>query len=268
MIRVYAYSLQLTQRMATKMGVLMLISLALWVAGCSQVPSGPNASPADVRNLSTGPGVCSPSYIRVGGECCLDGNNNSVCDSVERPREATATPTPESALTTVPIPNALLRLTNPSADGFCLEHVWGDSVRLSELAFYIDGARVHPVAPENLTSGGIATISLVGGGLKQGSQVTLAHRPSQKNLSTFLVEQSLMAGTACVKMKNTEPSASASSPSPTIVETHRVCKELDSKCIGNAVHICRDGQWVLLESCRSGPLSPFGFCNPNSKTCQ
>lgn len=166
-------------------------------------------SQGDIQNVSKGLVVCNPPYIRVGVECCLDRNNNSICDRDETgTTSATPTASPEPAR----LPTASLRLTSPSADGFCLEHQGGDVVRLSDVEFYVDGNRVYPSAPVNLTPGGIATVTGSGMGLKQGSRVSLVHASSKQTLATFTVAAlSPIAGVCIRGAADTQPASPAPS---------------------------------------------------------
>ena len=64
--------------------LLMIMVLILLGMGCTQT-------------TSTAPIVCNAPYILVGTDCCLDNNNNSICDSHEDVNEAWADVTEDVA---------------------------------------------------------------------------------------------------------------------------------------------------------------------------
>ena len=54
----------------------------LFIAGCSGIDLS-KVSDEDLERLSEKAVVCNSPYIRVGVQCCLDKNENNVCDSDE-----------------------------------------------------------------------------------------------------------------------------------------------------------------------------------------
>lgn len=67
----------------------VFLAMVLLVSACTQ-----NVSQADIQNASKGLIICNPPYIRVGAECCLDRDNNSICDRDESPLTPAPSPTP------------------------------------------------------------------------------------------------------------------------------------------------------------------------------
>jgi hypothetical protein len=62
--------------------LILLFFLMLFVVGC-ELNVG-NISDDDIKRISENAVVCNEPYIRVGLECCLDINNNNICDSDEK----------------------------------------------------------------------------------------------------------------------------------------------------------------------------------------
>ena len=63
--------------------LLVLIAFMILFTGCENVNLENNASQENLQNGSNTSVVCNQPYIRVGDSCCLDKNNNSVCDDDE-----------------------------------------------------------------------------------------------------------------------------------------------------------------------------------------
>ncbi|MCX8195436.1 MAG: hypothetical protein N3G22_05035, partial [Candidatus Micrarchaeota archaeon] len=51
----------------------LFLALFVFFTGCAQQPPAPPTPSI----------VCNPPYIQVGKDCCLDHNNNSICDKDE-----------------------------------------------------------------------------------------------------------------------------------------------------------------------------------------
>lgn len=66
-----------------KLIIIILLFMAIFIAGCSQADLGKinlsSVSKEDINKVI----VCNPPYIRYAAECCLDKNNNSICDRDE-----------------------------------------------------------------------------------------------------------------------------------------------------------------------------------------
>lgn len=60
----------------------MLILILLLLSGCSEVDVS-NLSDEDLERISDKAVVCNEPYIRVGVECCLDEDQNNICDRDE-----------------------------------------------------------------------------------------------------------------------------------------------------------------------------------------
>ena len=63
--------------------LLVLLTAIVFVSGC--VSSTDTQSNSNNKNLqNTSQVICNKPYILVGASCCLDMNNNSICDSDEK----------------------------------------------------------------------------------------------------------------------------------------------------------------------------------------
>ncbi len=86
-----------------KYQILILLCLALILSACSSVDLS-KLSDADLARISNASVVCNPPYMRLGLTCCLDRNNNSICDSDEATGSAQPAANPavdiQAALTT------------------------------------------------------------------------------------------------------------------------------------------------------------------------
>ena len=68
--------------------VFTLLILAVALAACT--PDVSQSSPQPVPEVVEDPIVCEPPYMRHADGCCLDRDNNSVCDVDERPTDSFA----------------------------------------------------------------------------------------------------------------------------------------------------------------------------------
>ena len=57
-------------------GTIILLTI---IAGCKNLTLG-DLSDEDLERISEKAVVCDKPYIRVGIDCCLDKNDNSICD--------------------------------------------------------------------------------------------------------------------------------------------------------------------------------------------
>lgn len=67
----------------TKMWKLLGLMLCLVLLACSNIDLK-NATPEDIEKIAAAVVICDDSYMRVGFECCLDANNDTICDNDER----------------------------------------------------------------------------------------------------------------------------------------------------------------------------------------
>ena len=131
--------------------VLIFLFLFILVA-CDKVDVS-KLSDADMKRIANNLIVCSPPYIRHGSDCCLDKNNNSICDSDETTAPA-GTPT-TAAAATQPAPSQPITITE-YADYQCpfsgrveatvkeLKHQYGNKITLEYKNYPLD--RIHPDA--------------------------------------------------------------------------------------------------------------------------
>lgn len=62
--------------------ILMLFSILFFISGCSNVDLS-KVSDEDLERISDKAVVCNEPYIRLGTSCCLDENQNNICDEDE-----------------------------------------------------------------------------------------------------------------------------------------------------------------------------------------
>lgn len=60
----------------------LMVSILIILSGCSNVNLA-EVSDEDLERISDKAVVCNEPYIRFGTSCCLDNNNNSICDEDE-----------------------------------------------------------------------------------------------------------------------------------------------------------------------------------------
>jgi hypothetical protein len=86
------------------MGIILL-SVCLFLSGCSGFNVN-SLSDRDLQRISDKAVVCNAPYIRFGASCCIDQNNNSICD------------TDESATSTTPVEG--VKCINECSEDLCL----------------------------------------------------------------------------------------------------------------------------------------------------
>lgn len=83
----------------------IIILAVFFITACSGIDVN-QLSDDDLARLSEKAIVCDKPYMRFGMSCCLDQNNNGICDSDEKSEveleESTTTTTPPSTPTTLP----------------------------------------------------------------------------------------------------------------------------------------------------------------------
>ena len=67
---------------ATTLMILLLVITMMLVSACDSVDVS-RVSDKDIQRIANNVIVCNAPYIRFGSSCCLDQNNNSVCDKDE-----------------------------------------------------------------------------------------------------------------------------------------------------------------------------------------
>jgi len=73
-----------------KLIFILLVSLTMLVSGCINAGDiAKQVDKEDIDNISSALITCEKPYIRHGAECCLDKNNNKICDSDENKTEPT-----------------------------------------------------------------------------------------------------------------------------------------------------------------------------------
>jgi len=65
-----------------KITIMLIAFLSLFLVGCENLDLK-QVSDADLERISEKAIICNDPYMRVGVECCLDGNNNNICDRDE-----------------------------------------------------------------------------------------------------------------------------------------------------------------------------------------
>ena len=63
--------------------IFVLLFVILAVVGCDRVEGIKRMSDVDLTKISNNAIVCYDPYVRIGEGCCLDTNNNSICDKKE-----------------------------------------------------------------------------------------------------------------------------------------------------------------------------------------
>ena len=63
--------------------IFFLFALLLFLTGCSEIDIS-KLSDEDLERISEKLIVCESPYLRNGGDCCLDKNENKICDEDEK----------------------------------------------------------------------------------------------------------------------------------------------------------------------------------------
>ena len=66
-----------------KIRYILILCVLFLISGCSQIDLGDSSNNDLERISSNNFVVCNSPYIRFATTCCLDENNNSICDKDE-----------------------------------------------------------------------------------------------------------------------------------------------------------------------------------------